>query len=316
MAAALPAYAHEGRAAKAVEVAWKACPETKREQATRYLQARKWQQNSSNLTAWVKNAKPKAVEGPKQPEPAQPVEQAMQPQQQAVPPKQLQQPQQQAAAQPLDQAVQPQQQAAAQLQQLEQKPEQLQQPVPPTPPKPPKAAQEACNVAIANSAIQIDAQQRVYDATPSSPIRAKIYTEQKALKALVARKKVLESNYKAQLKWRASQSPKKKRGRPPLEDQFPGFSAALLEVANALAGAHPKRQAESLQLPLSLDDLVIKMDKAGFKVKRSTAYLRLLPHRSSSLEGQRHIRTIPVRLAKPDNNDHTAHQDTAFAKKH
>ena len=32
VAAALPAYAHKGRAAKAAEVAWKACPETGRAQ--------------------------------------------------------------------------------------------------------------------------------------------------------------------------------------------------------------------------------------------------------------------------------------------
>ena len=98
------------------------------------------------------------------------------------------------------------------------------------------------------------------------------------------------------------------------ETKYPGFSSALLDVANALAGAHPKRQDDSVQLPLSLDDLVSKLDKAGFKVKRSTTYLRLLPHRSSNLEGQKHIRTVPVRLAKPENNDHKAHQDTAFAK--
>ena len=65
---------------------------------------------------------------------------------------------------------------------------------------------------------------------------------------------------------------------------------------------------------MSLDDLVAEMDKQGFSVKRSTLYLRLLPHRSSSVDGQRHVRTVPVRLAKPDNNDHKAHEDTAFAK--
>ena len=49
VAAALPAYADKGRAARAAERLWKARPEREREQATRDLRAR--QRVSFNLTA-------------------------------------------------------------------------------------------------------------------------------------------------------------------------------------------------------------------------------------------------------------------------
>ena len=120
MAAALPAYAHKGRAAKAVEVAWKACPETEREQATRSLRTRQRQQTSCNLVAWMKVAKPKAVAEPKQPEQAKLVEQVVQPEQPEHPRQQAaqleppQQPQQQEQARPVEQAVQPEQVEQAQ----------------------------------------------------------------------------------------------------------------------------------------------------------------------------------------------------------
>lgn len=143
-----------------------------------------------------------------QPEAQQQEAQPEQPQQQAAQPEQPEPPQQQEQAQPVEQAVQPEQPG----QKPEQKPE----------PKP-KATQEACDTAIANMAIQIEALQTVYDATPVSPIRTQLYARQKDLKVLVQRKKIPESNYKGQLKWRACHvgDKKKKRGHPPLEDHSP-----------------------------------------------------------------------------------------------
>lgn len=40
---------------------------------------------------------------------------------------------------------------------------------------------------------------------------------------------------------------------------------------------------------------------------------RLLPRRSNSTEGKRHVRTVPVRLIKASNDEHKKHDDQYFA---
>ena len=41
--------------------------------------------------------------------------------------------------------------------------------------------------------------------------------------------------------------------------------------------------------------------------------LRLLPRRSSSIEGKRHVQAVPVRLIKASNDEHKKHDDQYFA---
>lgn len=46
---------------------------------------------------------------------------------------------------------------------------------------------------------------------------------------------------------------------------------------------------------------------------RSTVYTRLLPKRStSSIEGKRHINTVPVKLIRAQNDSHSKHVDARF----
>jgi hypothetical protein len=42
--------------------------------------------------------------------------------------------------------------------------------------------------------------------------------------------------------------------------------------------------------------------------------LRLLPKRSNTAEGKRHVTTVPVRLARATNDLHKQHSDTKFCK--
>ena len=37
---------------------------------------------------------------------------------------------------------------------------------------------------------------------------------------------------------------------------------------------------------------------------------RLLPHRSNSIDGKKHVRTVPVRLRKAQNDEHSKHEGT------
>jgi len=50
----------------------------------------------------------------------------------------------------------------------------------------------------------------------------------------------------------------------------------------------------------------------GFVISRSGLYLRLQPRCSSSLKGKRHVKTVPVKLIRAQNDDHAKHVDGEF----
>lgn len=55
------------------------------------------------------------------------------------------------------------------------------------------------------------------------------------------------------------------------------------------------------------------LKEAGYQISRSTTYLRLLPRRSDSTEAKRHVRSVPVRLIRAQNDSHNHHIDSSFA---
>lgn len=62
----------------------------------------------------------------------------------------------------------------------------------------------------------------------------------------------------------------------------------------------------------SLDDLCTQLQKDGFQIKRGALYLRLLPKRSNTQEGKRHVVTVPVKLLRAQNYSHEKHIDGRF----
>jgi hypothetical protein len=46
----------------------------------------------------------------------------------------------------------------------------------------------------------------------------------------------------------------------------------------------------------------------GEKGLHYMSYDRLLPHRSNSIDGKKHVRTVPVRLRKAQNDEHSKHE--------
>lgn len=50
------------------------------------------------------------------------------------------------------------------------------------------------------------------------------------------------------------------------------------------------------------------------QIKKSAAYLRLMPRNSTTLEGKRHVTTVPVKLARATNDLHKEHADTMFCR--
>ena len=62
-----------------------------------------------------------------------------------------------------------------------------------------------------------------------------------------------------------------------------------------------------------LDDLHDKLKQEGFNLSRSALYLRLLPRRADTREGKLHLKALPIKLSKAQNDLHRQHQDGDFA---
>lgn len=50
----------------------------------------------------------------------------------------------------------------------------------------------------------------------------------------------------------------------------------------------------------------------GFQISRSGTYLHLLPRVSNTQERRRHVRTVPVKIARPQTEMHKKHEDGEF----
>ena len=107
----------------------------------------------------------------------------------------------------------------------------------------------------------------------------------------------------------------KKPGRPRLTAEQNGLLEAIVAVATAdnnKFAADPRRRSEEIRSYMTLDHLVSELQARGFQIKRSAVHLKLLPKRSSSIEGKRHIETVPVRICKPPNDLYDRHQNADF----
>ncbi|CAF0966037.1 unnamed protein product [Didymodactylos carnosus] len=102
-------------------------------------------------------------------------------------------------------------------------------------------------------------------------------------------------------------------GRPPIEDQCPDLLSIIEEIAKVGGASDDRRRSETIRPCLTLDDLREKIKQRGYDIKRTTLYYRLLPHRASSIDGRRHVRTVPVRLRRAQNDEHGKHEDGHFA---
>ena len=49
-----------------------------------------------------------------------------------------------------------------------------------------------------------------------------------------------------------------------------------------------------------------------FTLKIDPLRFSLLPHRANSIDGKKHVRTVPVRLRKAQNDEHSKHEGIYF----
>lgn len=102
-------------------------------------------------------------------------------------------------------------------------------------------------------------------------------------------------------------------GRPRIEDDQPELLKTIVEIAIHGSAAHDKRREELYRSVKTLTELLEELKDSGFKISRSATYLRLIPRRSNTEEGKRHVETVPVRLCRAQNDFHEKHADSAFA---
>ena len=70
------------------------------------------------------------------------------------------------------------------------------------------------------------------------------------------------------------------KGRPRCEVDQPDLLSAIVKIAQNNSAADDRRRCEALRCVTTLDDLVAELQKLGFNLSRSAAYLRLLPRRT------------------------------------
>jgi hypothetical protein len=105
-----------------------------------------------------------------------------------------------------------------------------------------------------------------------------------------------------------------KKGRPPIVDEQPGILTAILDLLSFGSSADDRRRIEGLRAVKSLDDLTAELQKQNFNISRTATYYHLMPRDSTSIDGKRHVNTVPVRLVRASNDKHSHHQDSMFAR--
>ena len=84
-------------------------------------------------------------------------------------------------------------------------------------------------------------------------------------------------------------------GAPTLDETYPDLNKTILDIATVGAAASDRRRQELYRSVKTLDDLHKALQSLGFQLSRSALYLRLHPNNSTTREGKRHVRNVPVR---------------------
>ena len=106
-----------------------------------------------------------------------------------------------------------------------------------------------------------------------------------------------------------------KIGRP-VYSKNDGLLEAIKEVALGGCGADDRRRSEIIRSVRTLDDLCDELKKMGYNdISRTALYFRLIPRRSDTREGKRHVTTVPVRLCRASNDQRSKNPDRWFAAK-
>lgn len=143
-------------------------------------------------------------------------------------------------------------------------------------------------------------------------LRNKIWDQKRQLKNRRKRKEMFSKMLAAYPESASILKTHNRVGRPRVEESQPELLKAIVDIATYGAGAHERRRSDIYRCVKSLDELCGQLQKEGFQIKRGALYIRLLPRRSDTNEGKRHVVTVPVKLLKVHNDSHESHVDGRF----
>ncbi|KAJ8666270.1 hypothetical protein QAD02_007932 [Eretmocerus hayati] len=101
-------------------------------------------------------------------------------------------------------------------------------------------------------------------------------------------------------------------GRPRIEETQLGILDCLKEFALHGAGAHDRRRSDIIRPVSSVSELHELLLTMGYQISRSAMYTRVLPRNSHTNEGKRHVKTVPIKFTKAQNNSTKWHPDAHF----
>lgn len=107
-------------------------------------------------------------------------------------------------------------------------------------------------------------------------------------------------------------STNKKVAKPRIEDEQPGILEALIRIAIHGSAVHDRRRDERIKICKTLSDIHDAITNEGYKISRSALHLRFVPKNYSTIEGRRHVKIVPIKLCRAQNDMHKVHPDTEF----
>jgi hypothetical protein len=147
----------------------------------------------------------------------------------------------------------------------------------------------------------------------TAELRRKGKEQERQKKHRMERKRKFEELYMKDPNLRAQLKIQQTRGRPTLDHSQPELLSTIIDIATHGSAADDRRRTENLRSVKTLDELTEALTTCGYKISRSGVYLRLLPRRSDTQEGKRHVTTVPVRLTRAQTESHKTHIDGKFA---
>lgn len=103
-------------------------------------------------------------------------------------------------------------------------------------------------------------------------------------------------------------------GRPSLEENQSALLQVICDIATHGSSPADRRRSEVLRNCKTLDKLHTQLVGGGYSLSRTSTYRRLIPKYSGSLEGKRHVTTVPVKLCRAQTDRHRDHVDQHFCK--
>lgn len=108
-------------------------------------------------------------------------------------------------------------------------------------------------------------------------------------------------------------TPRDKPGRPSLNEAHPELMQLIENIAKQCGLADARRRSDTIRTIHTVRHLTTAVN-ASIPISKTAVYYRLEPPNPRTLDGRRHVTTVPVRMLRATNDHHKSHPDTYFAK--